>query len=37
MVKTVVAPNVDTTYTVAQLTLAAGPLVIDVPDTRERY
>jgi hypothetical protein len=36
-VKTVVAPNVDTTYTVAQLNLAAGPLVIDVPDTRGRY
>jgi hypothetical protein len=36
-VKTVVAPNVDTTYTVAQLDLAAGPLVIDVPDTRGRY
>ena len=36
-VKTVVAPNVDTTYTVAQLNLAAEPLVIDVPDTRGRY
>ena len=36
-VKTVVAPNVDTTYTVAQLDLAAGPLVIDVPDTGGRY
>lgn len=36
-VKTVVAPNVDTTYTVAQLNLAAGPLVIDVPDTGGRY
>lgn len=29
-VKTVVAPNVDTTYTVAQLNVAAEPLIIDV-------
>ena len=36
-VKTVVAPNVDTTYTVAQLNLGAEPLIIDVPDTRGRY
>jgi hypothetical protein len=36
-VKTVVAPNVDTTYTVAQLNLAAGPLILDVPDTGGRY
>jgi hypothetical protein len=36
-VKTVVAPNHDTTYTVAQLNLSGGPLVIDVPDTAGRY
>jgi hypothetical protein len=34
---TVVAPNVDTTYTVSRLDLSEGPLVIDVPDTRGRY
>ena len=32
-VRTIVFPNVDTTYTVGRLNLAAGPLVIDVPDT----
>jgi hypothetical protein len=36
-VRTVVAPNVDTTYTVAQLNLAGEPLIIDVPDTDGRY
>jgi hypothetical protein len=36
-VKTVVLPNHDTTYTVAQLDLSSGPLVIDVPDTAGRY
>jgi hypothetical protein len=36
-VRTVVFPNVDTTYTVGRLNLAAGPLVIDVPDTAGRY
>jgi hypothetical protein len=30
-VRTVVFPNVDTSYTVGRLNLAAGPLVIDVP------
>jgi hypothetical protein len=36
-VKTVVLPNHDTTYTVAQFDLSQGPLVIDVPDTGGRY
>jgi hypothetical protein len=36
-VKTVVLPNHDTTYTVAQFDLSGGPLVIDVPDTAGRY
>jgi hypothetical protein len=36
-VKAVVAPNHDTAYTVAQLNLSQGPLVIDVPDTAGRY
>jgi hypothetical protein len=36
-VKTVVLPNHDTAYTVAQLDLSRGPLVIDVPDTAGRY
>jgi hypothetical protein len=36
-VRTVVFPNVDTTYTIGRLNLAAGPLVIDVPDTAGRY
>jgi hypothetical protein len=36
-VRTVVAPNVDTTYTVGQIDLSDGPLVIDVPDTHGRY
>jgi hypothetical protein len=33
----VVAPNADTTYTVARLDLSHGPLVIDVPPTGGRY
>ena len=36
-VRTVIAPNVDTTYTVGQIDLSDGPRVIDVPDTRGRY
>jgi hypothetical protein len=36
-VRTVVLPNVDTTYTVGRLQLAAGPRVLDVPDTDGRY
>lgn len=36
-VRTVVSPNVDTTYTVGQIDLSDGPLVVDVPDTRGRY
>jgi hypothetical protein len=36
-VRTVVLPNHDTTYTVGRLNLAAGPVVIDVPDTAGRY
>jgi hypothetical protein len=36
-VKTVVLPNHDTAYTVAQFDLSRGPLVIDVPDTAGRY
>ncbi len=36
-VQTVVAPNVDTAYSVGQLDLSGGPLVIDVPDTAGRY
>jgi hypothetical protein len=36
-VRTVVLPNHDTTYTVGQLQLASGPLVLDVPDTAGRY
>ena len=36
-VRTVVAPNVDTTYTVGQIDLSDGPLVVDVPDTKGRY
>jgi hypothetical protein len=36
-VRTIVFPNVDTTYTVGRLNLTAGPLVIDVPDTGGRY
>ena len=31
------APNVDTTYTVGQIDLSDGPLVVDVPDTKGRY
>jgi hypothetical protein len=36
-VKTVVAPNVDTAYTVSWLDLTTGPMVINVPDTDGRY
>lgn len=36
-VQTVVAPNVDTAYTVAWLDLTNGPIVINVPDTGERF
>src|SRR4051794_5377508 len=35
--RTVVAPNNDTAYTVGNLDLSRGPLVIDVPDTAGRY
>jgi hypothetical protein len=35
--RTIVLPNVDTTYTVGRLNLAHGPAVIDVPDTAGRY
>jgi hypothetical protein len=36
-VRTVVLPNHDTTYTVGRVQLAAGPRVLDVPDTAGRY
>jgi hypothetical protein len=36
-VRTVVAPNHDTAYSVGRLDLAAGPMVFDVPDTAGRY
>jgi hypothetical protein len=36
-VRTVVLPNVDTTYTVGRLQLSSGPRVLDVPDTAGRY
>ena len=36
-VKTVVAPNRDTTYTIARLDLSGGPLALDVPATNGRY
>jgi hypothetical protein len=36
-VRTVVLPNVDTTYTVGRLQLAGAPRVLDVPDTAGRY
>jgi hypothetical protein len=36
-VRTIVFPNVDTTYTLGRLNLDTGPLVIDVPDTGGRY
>ena len=36
-IRTVVSPNVDTTYTVGQIDLSDGPLVVDVPDTKGRY
>jgi hypothetical protein len=36
-VRTVVLPNVDTTYTVGRLQLSGGPRVLDVPDTAGRY
>lgn len=35
--RTVVAPNHDTLYTVSQLDLTDGPLVIDAPATEGRY
>ena len=36
-VRTVVSPNVDTTYTVGTINLASGPQVVNVPDTKGRY
>ena len=36
-IRTVVFPNVDTTYTLGRLNLAKAPQVIDVPDTAGRY
>src|SRR5918994_4930707 len=36
-VRTIVFPNVDTTYTFGRLSLTAGPLVIDVPHTGGRH
>jgi hypothetical protein len=36
-VRTVVLPNVDTTYTVGRLQLSGGPRVLDVPDSAGRY
>jgi hypothetical protein len=36
-VRTVVLPNVDTTYTVGRLQLSGGPRVLDVPGTAGRY
>jgi hypothetical protein len=36
-VQTVVAPNVDTAYTVSWLDLTSGPLVVNVPDTGRRF
>jgi hypothetical protein len=36
-VRTVVLPNVDTTYTVGRLQLSGAPRVLDVPDTAGRY
>jgi hypothetical protein len=35
--RTVVAPNHDTLYTVSQLDLSTGPLVLDAPATQGRY
>jgi hypothetical protein len=35
--RTVVAPNHDTLYSVSQLDLSTGPLVVDAPATRGRY
>lgn len=35
--KTVVSPNVDTTYTVGWIDLTAGPVVVSVPDTGGRF
>ncbi len=36
-VRTVVSPNVDTSYTVGTINLASGPQVVNVPDTHGRY
>jgi hypothetical protein len=36
-VQAVVAPNVDTAYTVAWLDLTSGPLVVNVPNTGGRF
>ncbi|MDQ6835549.1 MAG: DUF1254 domain-containing protein [Actinomycetota bacterium] len=36
-VTTVVAPNVDTAYTVSWLDLTSGPIVVNVPDTGGRF
>ena len=36
-VRTIVFPNVDTTYSVGRLDLNAGPVVIDVPSSGGRY
>jgi hypothetical protein len=35
--KSIVTPNNDTAYTLAWFDLLTGPLVIDVPDTKDRY
>jgi hypothetical protein len=36
-VRTIVAPNVDTSYSLGRLDLSGGPVVVDVPDTAGRY
>ncbi len=35
--KSVVSPNVDTIYSIAWLDLSEGPVVLNVPDTQDRY